>query len=153
MRSVLFVSWCAVVCVAPPPVVVESASFVDAEAEAEASPPSQPPRKSKEEVDAEMDEMHTFWCHPGAGRASSSLCQDIMKRQDARAAGEDDKPRLEKRTDAERTAVNQMHAEFCAIADNRETKHPCLMWEAKETRARRRMLMRRGMKPEFMDEL
>jgi len=111
------------------------------------APDRRRPKKTPAEVAAEMKEMHDFWCHPGFGRAESALCVDIRRRE---AGGADaDAPRAP-RTKAEKAAVALMHELYCGVNGHAETKHPCLMWEARATRARRRRLVANDMKPDFV---
>ena len=102
-----------------------------------------PPKLSKEEVAKEMDLMHDFWCHPGAGRAETALCAQIQKRAD-------DPDHRPDRSDDMKKQVEAMHAAYCAVGDNAEARHPCLMWSSKEARHRKRKLARQQHKPEFM---
>lgn len=111
------------------------------------APDQRRPKKTPEEVDAEMKEMHDFWCHPGMGRAESALCVDIRRRE--AGGGDADAPRAP-RTAAEKVAVALMHELYCGVNGHAETKHPCLMWEARATRARRRKLVANDMKPDFV---
>lgn len=109
-------------------------------------------KKSAEEVAAEMREMHDFWCHPGMGRSETSLCKDIRRREAAGepAAAVEDAEARAARSKEDKAAVAVMHALYCGVNDHETTKHPCLMWSARETRKRRRKLMANGMKPDFV---
>ena len=102
-----------------------------------------PPKLSKEEVAKEMDLMHVFWCHPGAGRAETALCAQVQKRAD-------DPDHRPDRSDDMKKQVEAMHAAYCAVGDNAAARHPCLMWSSKEARHRKRKLARQQHKPEFM---
>ena len=103
-----------------------------------------PPKLSKEEVAKEMDLMHVFWCHPGAGRAETALCAQVQKRAD------DDSDHRPDRSDDMKQQVEAMHAAYCGVGDNADARHPCLMWSSKEARHRKRKLARQQHKPEFM---
>lgn len=87
--------------------------------------------------------MHDFWCHPGAGRAETALCAQIQKRAD-------DPDHRPDRSDDMKKQVEAMHAAYCAVGDNADARHPCLMWSSKEARHRKRKLARQQHKPEFM---
>ena len=99
-----------------------------------------------EEIAAEMGAMHDFWCHPGAGRAATSVCTEFYKSKDDPDHKTD--PATQKANMAGATA---MHDAYCAIEDYAESKHPCRMWEAAQARKRRRALEKRKHRPGFMD--
>ena len=122
--------------VTPIAYAADEAASADAEAK-------MPPKLSKEEVEKEMNLMHDFWCHPGAGRAETALCAQIQKRAD-------DPDHRPDRSDDMKKQVEAMHAAYCAVGDNAEARHPCLMWSSKEARHRKRKLARQQHKPEFM---